>query len=679
MTLNEWLSIDKMSGTGDATITLTASSSEEIEGRLSVLKIKGTTKYASVEVKQSPYISPTNKYFWVKLYEAGTISGFESNIEYSFDQEKWTSYSKTIDVAADTYVWFRNKNSNGVLNSNGGANTVRMSKNGCAGGDLSSMGAMMEDNFKSLFSYGLSSYNVRIIDVSELILPWDNASSGCFDSMFENCTYLQTPPKILPATILEGDCYNSMFKGCRRLTSTPKLPAVVLSSKVNGSDYIGCYQSMFSDCKSLTTAPELPATILAEACYRWMFSGCDLLEKAPVLPATTLAEKCYGDMFLNCIALKSTPKLPATIIPDGAYLEMFRGCTALTTISKISTGDFSTSDGMFRECTSLTEFVVNENVYSMVAVEMFNGCSNLKSIIAHPKTAPAVSVYTFRDIATNGVLTHPVGSNYDSWLSTNDYYLGYYGWARDPKNDYFWVKLEEAGTITCYNMNTMYYSTDQTTWNNVPKRQNLPEFADIEAPANTYVWFKNSRDKLSDLVNDAHFIFSTPCSVGGDLSTIGDMMEDNFNCLFRNPLSDDWTNKVRYADELVLPWDTLSERCFQNMFNGNNLLATTPKLPATNLARGCYASMFDDCTNLRIAPKLPAITLAIECYSSMFYGCSNLSRIECYAENGFEEAGPLDTWVYGVSPTGTFVKKKGVNLPIGVNGIPEGWIVEEIS
>jgi hypothetical protein len=59
---------------------------------------------------------------------------------------------------------------------------------------------------------------------------------------------------------------------------------------------------------------------------------------------------------------------------------------------------------------------------------MFYGCTNLKTIIVHPSTAPTITDYTFRGIAENGTLVNSTGSDYSSWLSTNTYRLGYYGW-----------------------------------------------------------------------------------------------------------------------------------------------------------------------------------------------------------------------------------------------------------
>lgn len=67
----------------------------------------------------------------------------------------------------------------------------------------------------------------------------------------------------------------------------------------------GCYSSMFNDCTSLTTAPSLPATTLAPNCYAGMFNGCTSLTTAPVLPATTLVMGCYIYIFQDCTNLQS--------------------------------------------------------------------------------------------------------------------------------------------------------------------------------------------------------------------------------------------------------------------------------------------------------------------------------------------------------------------------------------
>jgi hypothetical protein len=76
-----------------------------------------------------------------------------------------------------------------------------------------------------------------------------------------------------------------------------------------------------------------------------------------------------------------------------------------------------------------------------------------------------------------------------------------------------------------------------------------------------------------------------------------------------------------------LPATTLTENCYQDMFNACSSLIQAPGLPATTLAESCYQYMFYNCTSLQTAPDLPATTLVSSCYSSMFRGCTNLTSI----------------------------------------------------
>ena len=79
------------------------------------------------------------------------------------------------------------------------------------------------------------------------------------------------------------------------------------------------------------------------------------------------------------------------------------------------------------------------------------------------------------------------------------------------------------------------------------------------------------------------------------------------------------------AENLILPATTLTDYCYQDMFQGCTSLTTAPKLPATTLEYYCYQHMFAGCTSLKTAPALPAIDLAAYCYDSMFLGCTSLT------------------------------------------------------
>lgn len=163
------------------------------------------------------------------------------------------------------------------------------------------------------------------------------------------------------------------------------------------------------------------------------------------------------------------------------------------------------------------------------------------------------------------------------------------------------------------------------------------------------------------------------------------------------------THLINHPEKpLVLPATTLTECCYESMFDGCTSLTTAPDLPATTLATGCYSYMFTNCTSLTDAPSLPATTLAefcydgmfrgctglntapdlpaktlaTNCYKAMFSGCTKLSYVRCLATDISAEK-CTDNWLQNVAPSGTFVKAVNAAWSTGISGIPSGWNVEE--
>ena len=46
---------------------------------------------------------------------------------------------------------------------------------------------------------------------------------------------------------------------------------------------------------------------------------------------------------------------------------------------------------------------------------------------------------------------------------------------------------------------------------------------------------------------------------------------------------------------------TMTDQCYESMFNGCTSLTAAPALPATTLVDGCYASMFEGCTKIKLS------------------------------------------------------------------------------
>lgn len=127
---------------------------------------------------------------------------------------------------------------------------------------------------------------------------------------------------------------------------------------------------------------------------------------------------------------------------------------------------------------------------------------------------------------------------------------------------------------------------------------------------------------------------------------------------------------------IILPATILVRSCYREMFNNCRSLTTGPELPSTTLAQECYSYMFFSCVSLSAAPYLPSTTLVNSCYSNMFRSCSSLNYIKCLATD-ISAYNCLKNWVNGVAANGTFVKDVNMSSwTTGVNGIPDGWTVE---
>ena len=334
----------------------------------------------------------------------GSTSGVTPTLEYSTDKNTWNTitfdwtygtHTTELPIALNTgeKMYFRN-DTRLFSNSSSKCITFSSSVSSNVGGDIRTLSNYLDVNSETkpqrYMFYCLFYNNKKIVDASNLRLPYTTLANYCYSSMFSGCTSLTTAPE-LPATALANYCYSSMFSGCTSLTTAPELPATALANN--------CYRYMFDGCTSLTSAPALPATTLADYCYYSMFQRCKSLTTAPALPATTLAEYCYRSMFQNCTSLTTAPALPATTLVIACYEFMFCGCKNLTTAPTELPATTLTKfcyNSMFRDCTSLTTApelpatALANNCYQY----MFYGCTSLTSAPELPATALAEYCYS---------------------------------------------------------------------------------------------------------------------------------------------------------------------------------------------------------------------------------------------------------------------------------------------
>ena len=376
---------------------------------------------ADVHYKVKDY---RNEYLTFEALEDGTFSldigsavstSVLSNISYSIDSGETWVLTNNVDSTAVTITTPTVTAGNTVMwkgNGTGVSTTINNNDRPSTSSIFSSTGTFNaqgnilsliygddfaeEDsvtgtyNFACLFYSYNTTKTAKIVSCEKMAMPIKNVPDFCYLRVFQGCTTLETPMRIIDAESMGNSTCMSMFIKCTSLTVAPELPATTLAN--------GCYSNMFNACTSLTVAPELPATTLANSCYYYMFTTCTSLSIAPELPATTLAEQCYDNMFRGCTNLTVAPELPATTLGYQCYRSMFYDCTSLTVAPELPATTLATNCYvyMFRGCTKLT--VAPELPATTLANScyygMFHGCTSLTVAPELHATTLALSSYT---------------------------------------------------------------------------------------------------------------------------------------------------------------------------------------------------------------------------------------------------------------------------------------------
>ena len=122
-----------------------------------------------------------------------------------------------------------------------------------------------------------------------------------------------------------------------------------------------------------------------------------------------------------------------------------------------------------------------------------------------------------------------------------------------------------------------------------------------------------------------------------------------------------------------------ANNAFYGLFAGADKLVNNDErllvLPATTLTEGCYDNMFNGCKGIEKAPELPAPKLEKNCYREMFYDCSKLNYVKCLATDISAED-CTKNWLgkAGTEATGEKVLETLVPMePNSDDGVPSGW------
>ena len=122
-----------------------------------------------------------------------------------------------------------------------------------------------------------------------------------------------------------------------------------------------------------------------------------------------------------------------------------------------------------------------------------------------------------------------------------------------------------------------------------------------------------------------------------------------------------------------------AKNTFYGLFAGAEQLVNNADrllvLPATTLTEGCYQDMFNGCKGIEKAPELPAPKLEKNCYQEMFYDCAKLNSVRCLATDIKAEDSTKD-WLGNAGTEATGEKVLETLVPMtqdSDSGVPDGW------
>lgn len=235
----------------------------------------------------------------------------------------------------------------------------------------------------------------------------------------DDSVHYSTSPFFCKLTLNNGNVVK--LKGSGKLTQAMVTPykGTLINAKI-GELCTSIGEGAFYGCSGLAniTIPDSITSIGDGA-----FCSCSSLTSVIIPDNIT---RIGSGTFRECTGLTSVT------IGDGVTSigqSAFANCTSLTEVT-IGNSVTSIGDGAFANCSSLTEVTIPGSVTS-IDFYAFMGCTSLTSITSLAITAPTIDYRTFTNVKTNGTLIVPSESNgYDNWISSNDYYLGYYNWTK---------------------------------------------------------------------------------------------------------------------------------------------------------------------------------------------------------------------------------------------------------
>ena len=124
-----------------------------------------------------------------------------------------------------------------------------------------------------------------------------------------------------------------------------------------------------------------------------------------------------------------------------------------------------------------------------------------------------------------------------------------------------------------------------------------------------------------------------------------------------------------------------ANNAFYGLFAGADKLVNNDErllvLPATTLTEGCYQDMFNGCKGIEKAPELPAPKLEKNCYQEMFFDCAKLNSVKCLATDATAENSTKD-WLGNAGTEATSTPELVTTGALKKDDVPETWTAKTI-
>lgn len=617
--LNNWLSIDKISGTGNAEITLTASSYEELVDRATSLKIQGISANAILNVRQNalvPTITLSNSHFFFD-YNGGNYldTTITSNVDWTVSSsDNWFYVNHDYGTKGETV--FRVEVTENKGNKRDG--TITFSYNGEVLATL------------YITQYGLISFTNDTMSFGYLAETQQN------EVLINTSWYIVKDGNWFTVVPSNGSDASNITVSVEKNDGARRVGSISLYT-TDGDIYLGSitvkqaseFDSQYLWLETIETNKYVST---GQKTLKFSFDGVNWSEGNNI--------NMNGNKIIYMYSDTPTDDMSISSINDFYYI---------TYGGKHSIGGNAAAIGknlygLFKDNVNLVDASELDISEVKSAPHMFRGCTNLKY---PPKTLPTTINYDFNHMFSDcsNLLVAPQ------------------------------LPALELHNNKPYNGSNCLYDSMFLNCTSLTTAPQLPATVLGEGCYSSMFWGCTSLTTPPQLPAT---VLKQSCYSGmfRECTSLTTTPVLPATTLARACYKGMFSKCSSLVTAPQLPATTLIYECYSGMFYDCTSLINPPQLPATTLAEDCYYQMFYWCTNLTTAPDLLAYTVPLSAYGSMFRNCYKLNYIKMLGVD-IRSNTSLDEWVYGVRTTeGTFIKHPDANLPNGDSGIPNGWTVE---